>query len=293
MGKSQTLEHRCVQISASVIIPAHNEGGVIGRCLSRLRDGTANGALDIIVVCNGCTDDTAVVAGDFPGVRVIQLETASKSMALNVGDKAARCWPRVFLDADVEVTPVAIETLAAALGSGSSLVASPRPRIDCSRSRLSVRMFYAVWKRLPYFSRGPIGAGAYALSERGRARFGAFPELIADDGFIERIFAESERASVRDAEMVIHAPVDIRSLIRIEARRRWGGKELRDSKLAVFPPQSRGQLTSLLLLGMRPWMWPAMAVYTSVRLAAEWKASTSHSRRNWARDESTRQPFQA
>ena len=47
---------------ASVVIPAHNERRVIGRCLRALREGAAPGELDVIVVANACTDDTAAIA---------------------------------------------------------------------------------------------------------------------------------------------------------------------------------------------------------------------------------------
>jgi glycosyltransferase involved in cell wall biosynthesis len=49
----------------SIIIPAHNESSVIARTLKAMTDGAKPGELDVIVVCNGCSDDTAVVAGRF------------------------------------------------------------------------------------------------------------------------------------------------------------------------------------------------------------------------------------
>ena len=49
----------------SVIIPAHNEERVISRLLEALTLGHTPGELEIIVVCNGCSDDTAGVARGF------------------------------------------------------------------------------------------------------------------------------------------------------------------------------------------------------------------------------------
>ena len=57
--------------TASVVIPAHDEAQVIGRTLRGVLDRTAAGRLEVVVVCNGCTDDTAEVARRFAGVRVI------------------------------------------------------------------------------------------------------------------------------------------------------------------------------------------------------------------------------
>ncbi len=44
----------------SVIIPANNEEGYIGTCLDLLlaSDPPAKGAMQVIVVANGCMDDT-------------------------------------------------------------------------------------------------------------------------------------------------------------------------------------------------------------------------------------------
>ena len=49
------------QTVGSVVIPAHNEANVIGRGLDRLFGSLGTG-IEVIVVCNGCTDDTADTA---------------------------------------------------------------------------------------------------------------------------------------------------------------------------------------------------------------------------------------
>ena len=96
----------------SVIIPAHNEEAVIGRCLGSLLAGAPAGALEVIVVANGCSDRTATVASSFgPDVRVIELAEASKHAALNAGDSVATRFPRAFVDADIEVTWSAIDAV--------------------------------------------------------------------------------------------------------------------------------------------------------------------------------------
>src|SRR5512142_3102283 len=90
--------------TAGVVIPAHNEAAVIGRCLTRLLADAQPGEFEVVVACNGCTDDTASVASDAaPGVRVLRLDKASKSLALQAGDDAASVLPRLYLDADIEL----------------------------------------------------------------------------------------------------------------------------------------------------------------------------------------------
>ena len=54
----------------TVIIPAHNEESEIARCLDALRPSDRPAELQVIVVCNGCTDGTASVARSFEHVEV-------------------------------------------------------------------------------------------------------------------------------------------------------------------------------------------------------------------------------
>ena len=66
----------------SIIIPAHNESDVIRRCLESALAGVKSGELEVIVVCNGCLDNTAELARTFGEcVTVIETDVASKSNA--------------------------------------------------------------------------------------------------------------------------------------------------------------------------------------------------------------------
>ena len=88
----------------SVIIPAQNEARSIGRGLASLLDGLVDDELQIVVVCNGCTDDTAEIARRFgPPVEVVETPVASKSAALRRGEEIATGFPRFYVDADVEL----------------------------------------------------------------------------------------------------------------------------------------------------------------------------------------------
>ncbi len=105
---------------ASIVVAAHNESSVIRRLLSQLVGPALKDELDIVVVANGCTDDTAEVARSFgPPVQVLSLATASKREALAAGNRAATAFPRVYVDADVE------------LGAGGR----PRARLCAAASR--------------------------------------------------------------------------------------------------------------------------------------------------------------
>ena len=115
----------------SVVVPAHNEARVIGRLLGPLVSAVRPGDLDVIVVANGCTDDTAEVAAAFgPPVRVVSIPVASKRAALVAGDEAAQDFPRLYVDADVELGAEDVRALDEALRRSGAL----RPaRGGCSR----------------------------------------------------------------------------------------------------------------------------------------------------------------
>ena len=115
----------------SVIVPAHNESRVIGRLLSQLLPAAQRGDLDIIVVANGCLDDTADIAASFqPAIRILSIPVASKRAALAAGDQAARFFPRVYLDADVEVRATDLMGLEKALQTPGVLAAVPHRVLD-------------------------------------------------------------------------------------------------------------------------------------------------------------------
>jgi cellulose synthase/poly-beta-1,6-N-acetylglucosamine synthase-like glycosyltransferase len=114
----------------SVVIPAHNESAVIGRLLSGLLAGAAPDEFDVIVVANGCTDDTAKVAGRFgPAVTVLTSPIPSKAAAMRLGDEKAHGFPRLYMDADVELTTAGARALAAALVEPGVLAVAPEREI--------------------------------------------------------------------------------------------------------------------------------------------------------------------
>jgi len=149
----------------SIVVPAHDEEATIARLLGPLVGGAPPGELDVIVVCNGCHDRTAEVARSF-GVRVVELAEPSKAAALVRGDAEANHFPRIYLDADIELTATSVRALADAL-EGAVLAAGPRREIPVDQTSLLVRAYYAVWTRLPQVQTGLFGRGVVAVSAAG------------------------------------------------------------------------------------------------------------------------------
>lgn len=282
-------------IPISVIIPAHNEEGVIRRCLDALTAGAAPGELEVIVVCNGCTDRTAAIVVAYgPPVRLVEIDIASKSAALNFGDRVARGFPRFFVDADVVIPLRAIRETATMLVRGEALAAAPRFEADCTTSSLAVRMFYRAWTSLPYFDDGMIGSGVYAISAAGRARFKQFPDIIADDGYLRLLFAPGERRTVTTCSFTITPPRTLDGVIHIKTRARAGVYELREKFPGLLVHGTGTAVRSLVRMLSNPRRWPCYAVYGYVTLLTRLRARRklqNNQRNHWERDESSRRSF--
>ena len=99
----------------SIIIPAYNAAGFIRDCLSSV--GTV---AETVVVDDGSTDGTgAVVARDFPSVRLLRQENAGVSAARNAGIRQASGEYIAFVDADDTLCEGAVEKLEAFLETAS------------------------------------------------------------------------------------------------------------------------------------------------------------------------------
>jgi glycosyltransferase involved in cell wall biosynthesis len=272
-----------------VIIAAYNEATVIGRCLDSLLAGASPGELEVIVVANGCTDETAAIASARPQVKVIELAEAGKASALNAGDAVASGFPRIYLDSDIVLTPGAALELARALTQAENkqapLAVTPRRKLNTKGRSLVVRGFYAVNSRLPIFKDALFGRGVIAVSRAGRERFGAFPEQMADDLFLDSRFSSAEKREVKTVVSHVETPMRTRDLLRVQTRVRAGNAHLRAIDASTRPPTRSSWLIDVLL--PKPWLLPATAAYLAVTLIAAHRAKRAKDNR-WGRDESTR-----
>ena len=211
----------------SVIIPAHNEAAVIGRTLRALEPVTSTGRIEVIVAVNGCTDETASIAAAFAGVHVLHVEEASKVAALNEADARATAWPRLYLDADIELTPTALRMVFDRLSRGDVQAARPAFRYDDAKASFWVRSFYRARRRMSSTDEALWGAGAYALSEAGHARFGTFPDVTADDLFVDVHFGQGDKVIMHTPPVVVRTPRHVSALLKILRRNYRGQRELR------------------------------------------------------------------
>lgn len=275
----------------AVLIPAHDEERVLSESLAALLDGLP-ADVEVIVVCNGCRDGTAAVARAFaPLVRVLEIEEASKVAAIVAAEAARPAFPRIYLDADVRLAGVDARRLFRALEEGAP-AAEGVPEFDLRGSGAPVRAFYAVWLALHGAEPGDVGGGLYALSRAGRERFGEFPRVLSDDGFVRAHFASGEIRALHDVRTRVRAPRRIRDLVRIKARSRLGILEL-EARFPELWARKAGTTSPLRakLARLPVRLWPLLPVYLGVQLAARRRArrfARDLDAYRWERDESSR-----
>ena len=135
----------------SIIIPAFNEAAYIGAALdsleaaaAHLRDN-ADVEVEVIVVDNNSTDDTAAVARS-RGARVVEEPLQGIARARNAGARHAEGDVLVFIDADVSAPATLLVAIQGAMEDsscvGGGFDVEYRPR------RLLVRLHLRAWRLL-------------------------------------------------------------------------------------------------------------------------------------------------
>lgn len=276
-------------VLGSIVIPAYNEGAVIARCLDEVFDGLDPSEVEVVVACNGCTDDTAdrVRSSGYP-VQVLDLPDAGKIGALNAGDDSVTALPRLYLDADVSINGRTVRNVLEAT-AGRALAARPRITFDTSHSSRLVRRYYAARERLPGVMSELCTAGAYALSATARSRFDHFPEVIADDLFAARIIRDDEIEIVDGEPVVVHVPRTTRALVAVLKRVYRGNQELADERPDLTTPTTSSTARDLLSLARTRGHLVDAVVYAGFAVGARVAIAVDRDPVRWERDDTSRQ----
>ena len=227
---------------ASVVIPAHNEEAVLGRCLQVLLADSTPGEFDVVVVANACTDHTAEMARE-AGVRVVETSTPGKANAVRLGDAECVTFPRIYADADIELQGSSARALVSALDGSDVLAAAPVPIWDLVGASGPARRVHRVHEQLMASRRALDGVGVYVLTEDGHRRIFPLPDVLSDDGLVSRSFAADERLVVPSAPVVVRPARTLRAHVRRRVRVRQGNRQL--DALGVPAPEGRLRLRSL------------------------------------------------
>lgn len=265
------IPEAAADMRATIILPASNEAAYIEACLDALlaQEGVAGG-VQVLVIANGCRDATAARARAFAGrlaargwqLAVIELDRGSKIAALNAGDAHAVADLRIYLDADVRCDPGLVADLLAALATAAPAYATGRLRIAPPQSRIT-RAYAGFWVRLPFVAQGATGAGLFAVNAAGRARWGAFPDVISDDTFVRVHFRPDERHEVASG---YRWPMveGLRALVRVRRRQDAGVRQIAQLYPGLMENEAKAPLGIGALLGLAARAPVGFAVYMLV-----------------------------
>jgi hypothetical protein len=284
-------------IVVSVVIPAHNEARVVGRLLSGLLAGATPNEFEIWVVANGCTDDTAEIASRFADVKVLITPHAGKHAAMRLADEHAEGFPRLYVDADVELGSGDVRALAAALDDPDHqgvLAVGPSRAMPPERLPWTVRWFYDVWDELPVVRAGLFGRGVVGLSREGCERLRALPPLLGDDLAASLLFEPNQRRVVPEASVVVHPPRTLGALLRIRSRALVSTLQAAGNpRLAPASGSARTSLADLWAIAVKAPVrnGPKVAWFFAVTVATKLRARRALRAgdfRTWQRDDTSR-----
>ena len=272
----------------SIVVPAYNEALVIESTLRSLADGLSFDAVQVVVACNGCTDDTVAIVRslDLP-LEVLDLGPVGKVGAIRAAEALGLPLPRLYVDADVVVSGGAATAVLQALAA-TAVAARPPIEFDVAGATWPVRRWYACRTELPTIMNDLCGAGLYGLSRTARERFDEFPDVVADDLFAARV-VEAHEVVVVDCDAVrVSVPRTARALVATLARVYRGNRQLAATATDRETSTTRATIGQLARLARRPWRWIDIAVYVAL-VAAGRRAADRADGTVWERDETARQ----
>ncbi len=129
----------------SIVIPAHNEEKLIGRCIESILNNTPPELIDIIVVDNASTDKTADIARSHPKVTVLEESKKGTNAARDRGWKAAKGDLVTFIDADATLPKDWFLRMTEEFEKNPKLVAVSGPNYYPDLPFFSRNMLYYIW----------------------------------------------------------------------------------------------------------------------------------------------------
>ena len=179
----------------SVIIPAYNEEKVVIQTISSLLNQAYAGELELVVVDDGSSDDTATICeeayGTHPQVSIFRKENGGKASALNYGIARARHEIVIGLDADTVFDDDTVAELVLPLEDPKVAAVAGNAKVG-NRINLVTR-----WQALEYVTSQNLDRRAFALLDCITVVPGAVGAwrrsvVLAVGGFKEDTLAEDQ-----------------------------------------------------------------------------------------------------
>lgn len=176
-ARARKQEYETENFPLTVVVPAHNEEALIGRCIQSLA-ASADAGVDLVVIAHNCTDATAAVA-EAAGARVLALSDPGhngKGCALSLGFAEALAGPSravLVIDADSVVSPGLIRAVRQRFLTGAQAVQCRYEVLngdENSRTRLMMLAFQ----------------GFNVIRPRGRERLGISAGILGNGFALHR-----------------------------------------------------------------------------------------------------------
>jgi len=220
----------------SIILPAYNEGEYIRNSLKTLLEvDYPHNKLEIIVVNDGSTDNTAEIAKQFESkiVKVYTKKNGGKGAALNYGIKKTKGELIAAMDADSYLTKDAIRELLPFFEDKKVMAVTPAVKIKSSGSpikelqRVEYLMILFSRKLLSFIDSVPVTPGPFSLFRTEVFdKVGLFDEhnLVEDQEIALRIQAANYKIkSSMTADVYTEPPDNLPALLKQRVRWQRGG----------------------------------------------------------------------
>lgn len=166
----------------TVVIPAYNEEDYLPDCLKSILRHKIPEVKEIIVVDNDSTDDTAVIARRFPGVRVVREERKGLTRARQKGLESATQDILAWIDADCRVDRQWFETINTVFSARADVVSVSGPYYFYDATPIQRMLARAYWwcLGLPIYSMMGymVVGGNFAARRQALLKIGGFDTSI-------------------------------------------------------------------------------------------------------------------
>lgn len=265
----------------SILIAVHNGQSFLRQKLTSIRElDYPRDLIETFVLCDGCTDSSAMIAAEFQEVTVFQLPRAGKPAALNHGISHAQGEILIFTDVRQRLAPDCVRHLVANFADPSVGVVSGELRILAgdTEEEANVGLYWRMesWIRAKLSSIDSMfGATGPIYAMRRDLAVMMPPEILLDDMYQPlSAFFKGYRLIVDTAAKAYDYPTSLETEFRRKVRTLAGNYQLLRFYPALLTPRNRMWLLFLsykigrLLL---PYALAAMVI-SSFFLPAPWAA---------------------
>jgi dolichyl-phosphate beta-glucosyltransferase len=212
-------------VGLTVVVPAYMEQDRIGHTVTRLKADldtlAAYGGLEVLVVDDGSTDDTAAVAETAGATVVVHPENRGKGAAVRSGVLAASGRTIAFTDADLAYAPDQIPDLVELVEQGWDVVVGSRRHTDTTTLVRARRLREIGGRAINLLTRAVL-LGQYRDTQCGLKAFRSdvarliFAHTRVDGfAFDVEVFHLVERYHLSLAEVPVRVENSARSTVRV------------------------------------------------------------------------------